>query len=79
MQKDLSKLDKEELENYLISVVVSSELSFEQKDAELHRIYKEGIVVKGKAIAKRLGVRARIPAYEDWIWQVKNIILKGRI
>lgn len=79
MQKDLSKLDKVELENYLISVVVSSELSFEQKDAELHRIYEDGIVVKGKAIAKRLDVRARIPAYEDWLWQVKNITLKGKI
>lgn len=79
MQKELAKLDKEVLDDYILSVVVSGELSFEQKDAELHRIYEEGIVVKGKAIAKRLGVRARIPAYEDWLWQVRNVTLKGKI
>ena len=79
MQKDLSKLNKEELENYIVSVVTSADLSFEQKGAELHRIYEEGIVVKGKAIAKKHKAPARIPAFEDWIWQVKNITLKGRI
>ena len=76
--KDLAIMNKEDLENYIISVVVSEELSFEQKNAELHRIYEEGIISKGKAIAKKHGVRARIPAYADWLWQVKNITMKGR-
>lgn len=79
MQKDLSQLGQDELADILHAVIVSDELSFEQKGAELHRIYEEGVVAKGKAIAKKHKVPARIPAFEDWIWQVKNITLKGRI
>lgn len=76
--QNLTSMTREEIIENIAETLNSKKSTFEDKGKCLREAYAE-IKKRGYKKAREMKVPARIPDYDSFLWQVKNVWLKGRI